>query len=320
MNRREFLKSVAAVCAVAGQSPAPTAEAASKPDTSIGAKLPQRLLGKTGVQVSALALGGVIGMQLPPSAGHDPVAIAETALNLGVTYFDTAPSYNDGQSETNYGHVLTRRRKEVFQTTKTGDRTYDGTMRSIEQSLKRLQTDHVDLVQIHGVSPKEDLDAWEKPNGVLTALRKLRDQKVTRFIGLTGHDSATRLREAIERYEFDTLLTTLNPVSRRQPFREDLLPVANRKQMGIIAMKVMGGGYGCLVTGNPLQKVLRPYHDETAHQANALSLIRYTLSLPVSVAVIGVASVEQLKANVRVVREAVPMTLAERRELEAAMG
>jgi uncharacterized protein len=320
MNRREFLKSVAAVCAVAGQSSAPAAEAASKLETSIGAKLPQRLLGKTGVQVSALALGGVIGMQLPPSAGHDPVAIAETALNLGVTYFDTAPSYNNGQSETNYGQVLARRRKEVFQTTKTGDRTYDGTMRSIEQSLKRLQTDHVDLIQIHGVSPTEDLDAWEKPNGVLTALRKLREQRVTRFIGLTGHDSAARLREAIERYEFDTLLTTLNPMSRRQPFREDLLPAANRKQMGIIAMKVMGGGNGCLVTGNPLQKVLRPYHDQTAQQANAVSLIRYTLSLPVSVAVIGVASVEQLKANIRAVREAVPMTLAERRDLEAAMG
>ena len=320
MNRREFLKSMAAVCAVAGQSPAPAAESASKPETSSSAKLPQRLLGKTGVQVSALALGGVIGMQLPPSAGHDPVAIAETVLSLGVTYFDTAPSYNDGQSETNYGRVLARRRKEVFQTTKTGDRTYDGTMRSIEQSLKRLQTDHVDLIQIHGVSPTEDLDAWEKPTGVLTALRKLRDQKVTRFIGLTGHDSATRLREAIERYEFDTLLTTFNPVSRRRPFREDLLPVASRKQMGIIAMKVMGGGNGCLVTGNPLQKVLRPYHDQTAKQANAVSLIRYTLSLPLSVAVIGVASVEQLKANVRAVREAVPMTLAERRELEAAMG
>jgi predicted aldo/keto reductase-like oxidoreductase len=99
-----------------------------------------------------------------------------------------------------------------------------------------------------------------------------------------------------------------------------LLPVANQKQMGVIAMKVMGGGNGCLVTGNPLKKVLRPYHDETASQVNPASLICYTLSLPVSVAVIGVASVEQLKANVRMVREATPMTLAQRQELEAAMG
>ena len=282
MNRRDFLKSLTAVCTLSTQTPLFAATTASP--------LPQRLLGRTGAQVSALALGGVIGMQRPPSADHDPVALAETALDLGVTYFDTAPAYNNGQSETNYGRVLERRRNEVFLATKTGDRTHDGTLRSVEQSLKRLRTDHVDLIQIHGISANENLDAWEKPDGVLTALRKLRDQKVTRFIGLTGHESAARLQEAIARYEFDTLLTTLNPVSRRQPFREDLLPAASQKQMGVIAMKVMGGGNGCLVTGNPLKKVLQPYHDQTAHQVNAAALIRYTLSLPISVAVIGVAS------------------------------
>jgi aryl-alcohol dehydrogenase-like predicted oxidoreductase len=318
MNRRVFLKSVTAVCAVGTQAPALVAADASSSANS-ASKLPRRLLGKTGVEVSALALGGVIGMQLPPSPDHDPAALAEAALDLGITYFDTAPSYNNGQSETNYGQVMARRRKEVFLATKTDNRTHDGTLRSIEQSLKRLRTDHVDLIQIHGISASEDLDAWEKPS-VLTALRKLREQKVTRFIGVTGHDSASKLREAIERYEFDTMLTTLNPVSRRHPFREDLLPVANRKQMGVIAMKVMGGGNGCLVTGNPLKKVLRPYHDETAHQADPASLIRYSLSLPISVAVIGVASVEQLKANVRIVREAIPMAVAERRDLETLMG
>jgi aryl-alcohol dehydrogenase-like predicted oxidoreductase len=319
MNRREFLKSMATACAVGSQS---TSLVAADTPSAIqaGLKLPRRLLGKTGVEVSALALGGVIGMQLPPSADHDPAALAETALDLGITYFDTAPSYNSGQSETNYGQVLARRRKEVFLATKTEDRTYDGTLRSLEASLKRLQTDRVDLIQIHGISATEDLDAWEKPTGVLTALRKLRDQKVIRFMGVTGHESAAKLREAVERYELDTLLTTLNPVSRRQAYRENLLPVANRKQMGVIAMKVMGGGNGCLVTGNPLKQVLRPYHDETAHQVQVASLIRYTLSLPISVAVIGVASVEQLKANIRIVREATPMTLAERRDLETLMG
>ena len=319
MHRRTFFKSVAAMYAVARESSALLAADTSS-SVKVGSKLPQRLLGATGVEVSALALGGVIGMQLPPSADHDPAAIAEQALDLGITYFDTAPAYNNGQSESNYGQVLARRRKEVFLATKTGDRTHDGTLRSIEQSLKRLRTDHVDLIQIHGVSGTEDLDAWDKPTGVLTALRKLRDQKVTRFIGLTGHESAIRLREAIERYDFNTLLTTLNPASRRRAFREDLLPVANRKQMGVIAMKVMGGGNGCLVTGNPVKKVLQPYHDETAHQVSAASLIRYTLSLPISVAVIGVASVEQLESNVRSVREATAMTLVERQELEQSVG
>jgi len=316
--RRQFLKTVPAVFMIGTQTPGGKAGLPSG-QTAGKAILPQRVLGKTGVQVSALALGGVIGMQLPPSAEHDPVAIAETALDLGITYFDTAPSYNNGQSETNYGQVLARRRKEVFQAAKTGDRTYDGTLRSIEQSLKRLRTDHVDLLQIHGISANEDLAAWGKPGGVLTALHKLRDEKVTRFIGVTGHESAEKLRQAIEMYEFDTILTTLNPVSRRQPYREGLLPAASRKQMGVLAMKVMGGGNGCLVSGNPLKQVLRPYHDETSRQASASSLIRYTLGLPVSAAIVGVASIEQLKANIRIVKETTPLTATERHELEMSM-
>lgn len=320
MNRREFLGTMAAVVATGTGCKQPIQVATSnEPRKSEQAAIPKRVLGKTGTEVSILALGGVIGMQLPPSNDHDPAAIAEKALDLGITYFDTAPSYNNGQSEANYGQVLACRRKEVFLACKTGDRSYDGTMRSVEQSLKRLCTDNLDLLQIHGVSSREDLPAWGKPSGVYTALRKLHEQKVTRFIGITGHDNEEILRHAIEMYEFDTLLTTLNPVSRRRPFRENLLPVANEKRMGVIAMKVMGGGNGCLVTGNPYKKVLRPYHDETSHQVDAQSLIRYTLGLPISVAVIGVADIEQLKANVRIVKQIRPMNIVEQEELENTM-
>jgi aryl-alcohol dehydrogenase-like predicted oxidoreductase len=320
MNRREFLEAAAVVAAGTICTREVAVAASARPTKFEGAVLPKRALGKTGVNVSILALGGVIGMQLPPSKDHDPAAIAETALDMGITYFDTAPSYNNGQSETNYGQVLVRRRKEVFLACKTGDRSYDGTMRSVERSLKRLRTDHLDLLQIHGVSSGEDLVAWDKPGGVYTALRKLREQKITRFIGVTGHDSAETLHRAIEMYEFDTLLTTLNPMSRRLPFREYLLPAANEKRMGVIAMKVMGGGNGCLVVGNPYRKVLRTYHDETSHQVEAQSLIRYTLGLPISVAVIGVANVDQLKANISVAQKNSPMSAAERRELEKQMA
>jgi aryl-alcohol dehydrogenase-like predicted oxidoreductase len=315
MKRRDFIKTVATLAAVGLRSPVLGAPQVGGPGI-----LPRRMLGKTGVEVSALALGGVIGMQLPPSEKHDPAAIAETALELGITYFDTAPSYNKGQSETNYGQVLARRRGEVFLACKTSDRSYDGTMRSVEQSLKRLQTDHLDLLQIHGAASKDEPAAWGRPDGVVTALHRLRDQKVTRFLGVTGHDNAVTLRQAIEMYEFDTLLTTLNPTSHRRPFREDLLPVANRKRMGVIAMKVMGGGNGCLVTGNPFQQRLLPYHDETAHQVPAAALIRYALGLPISVAVIGVDSLDELKANVAVVKEAQPMTVAQQQELERVVG
>lgn len=318
MNRREFLKSVTIACA-AGVG-VPESQGAEDVKSSAHLQLPHRPLGKTGVQVSALGLGGVIGMQLPPSAEHDPVGIAEAALNLGITYFDSSPDYNNGQSETNYGQVLARRRKEVFLATKTNSRTYDGTMRNLEQSLKRLQTDHVDLLQVHGVSGTEDVVAWGKPDGVMAAFEKLRDQKVIRFFGITGHDNAAKLREAVETYELHTLLTTLNPVPRRQPFREELLPIATKKQLGIIAMKVMGGGNGCLVTGNPLQKVLRPYHDQNPHQVTPPELLRYTLSLPISVAIVGVASMEQLRANITIVREMKPMTVAERQGLEHTMA
>ncbi len=319
MRRREFIKAMATVAAVGLQSGC-AAEKQTAAGTTQKQTMPQHRLGKTGVTVSALALGGVIGMQLPPSDTHDPVAIAEAALELGITYFDTAPGYNSGQSEKNYGQVLARRRKEVFLACKTGDRSYDGTMRSVEQSLKNLQTDHFDLLQVHGVSSKDDVPAWGKPTGVFTALQKLRDQKVTRFIGVTGHENAQMLRQAIQTYDFDTLLTTLNPVSRRRPFREELLPVANEKRMGVIAMKVMGGGNGCLVVGNPYQNVIYPYHDQTPNQVDSRSLIRYTLGLPISVAVIGVDDINQLKANVAVVKENRPMSVAEQKKLEKVVG
>jgi len=321
MNRRKFLGTIAAtITTVASCKHQTSVVESNKLRKSGEAVIPKRALGKTGENVSILALGGVIGMQLPPSKDHDPAAIAEKALDLGITYFDTAPSYNNGQSETNYGQVLARHRKKVFLACKTGDRSYDGTMKSVEQSLKRLRTDHLDLLQIHGVSSGEDLPVWGRSSGVFTALRKLREQRVTRFIGITGHDNAEILRSAIEMYEFDTLLTTLNPISRRRPYREDLLRVANEKRMGVIAMKVMGGGNGCLVVGNPYKKVLRSYHDETAHQVEAQSLIRYTLGLPISVAVIGVANIEQLKTNVRYVKQLKPMNTREQKELEKNMG
>ena len=170
MDRREFLGTIAAtITTVAGCKHQTSVVESNKLRKSGEAVIPKRALGKTGVNVSILALGGVIGMQLPPSKVHDPAAIAEEALNLGITYFDTAPSYNNGQSETNYGQVLAHRRKEVFLACKTGDRSYDGTMQSVEQSLKRLRTDHLDLLQIHGVTSRDDLSTWSGASGVYRA-------------------------------------------------------------------------------------------------------------------------------------------------------
>jgi hypothetical protein len=313
MERREFLGSLAAVVAAGGfvGSQCRGGEAEKG--------LPKRMLGKTGVEVTCLALGGVVGMQRPP-AEFDSAELASAAIDMGIHYFDTAPGYNKTQSETNYGQVVKHRRKEVFLATKTGDRSYDGAMRSIEASLKRLQTDQVDLLQIHGLSAKEDLERLGKPDGVYTALLKLRDQKVCRFIGVTGHDSADVMRRAIEMYEFDSILTTYNPTAKRRPFIEKVLPVARAKNMGIQCMKVMGGGNGALAKPNPAKNDGASNHDDAPRQADPTMLVRYALGLPISVAIVGMGSLEQLKQNVRAARDLAPLTEAERKDLESLMA
>ena len=263
-------------------------------------------------------LGGVVGMQRPPDEFNSE-ELANAAIDMGIHYFDTAPGYNKGQSESNYGRVLKSRRKEVFLATKTGERTYEGAMRSVEASLKRLQTDRLDLLQIHGLREKEDLERLGKADGVYVALLKLRDQKVTRFIGVTGHDSADVMVRAIEMYEFDTILTTYNPTAKRRPFVEKVLPVAHAKKMGIICMKVMGGGNGALAKGNPEKNDGASNHDDAPRQADPTMLIRYALGLPISVAVVGMGSLDQLKQNIAAARMT-PFGEAERKELEKAMA
>ncbi len=312
IRRRTFLQGIAALGGTIAFEPLLGAEATSR-------SLPTRPLGRTGQRVTVLGLGGYTGMKEPRTKEFDPVQMANEAIDLGVHYFDTAASYGNGQSESNYGLVLKQRRDEVFLTTKTGQRSYDGAMREVEASLKRLQTDHVDLLQIHGARVKEDLAAWGKPDGVLTALRKLRDQKVTRFIGVTGHESAAVMCQAIHMYTFDTVLTTFNPMEKRRAYAHDVLPLATRKRMGIIAMKVMGGALGSLVVGNPIKNDGKPNHDDAAHQATAEQLIRYVLGLPISLAIVGMSSLQQLRTNVAAARKP-PLDATQRHKLELLMN
>lgn len=312
MDRREFLKGTALASGLAWTSPS-HAGAGDPP------ALPTRPLGRTGINVTVLALGGYTGMKEPRSDRFDPVQLANAAIDAGIRYFDSAPSYGGGQSERNYGEVLAYRRKEVFLAGKTGQRTYDGAMREFEESLKRLRTDHVDLLQIHGARVAEDLAAWGRPNGVLKALEKLRDEKLTRFIGVTGHESPDVMCKAITMYDFDTILTTFNPTAKRRPYCQKVLPSANRKGLGVLAMKVMGGELGSLAIGNPIKNDGKPHHDDAPQQATASELIRYVLGLPISVAVVGMSSLEQLRMNVAAARET-PLNDQQRAALEARMS
>ncbi|MGD8501053.1 MAG: aldo/keto reductase [Phycisphaerales bacterium] len=317
MDRREFMGALVAAAAVG--TTRTRVSFAGKVEGQQSA-IPRRALGETGVKVSVLILGGVVAMKEAPTPEFHPAELANAALDAGINNFDTAPAYNSGQSERNYGEVLATRRKEVFLATKTGNRSYDGAMREVEASLKRLRTDHLDLLQVHGVNAKEDFTKWGKPDGVMKALHKLRDEKVTRFVGVTGHESAESVRRAIELFDFDTVLTTFNPTVRRRPYQELVLPLARKKNMGILAMKVMGGGYGSLAIGNPIKNDDVWYHDAAPRQARAGMLIRYALGLPISAAVVGMGSLEHLRINVAAACDARPLNESERKVLEKHMS
>ena len=330
MDRRKFIGTVTTVtvAGTAGLKLNFSEDTENRSENQKKGLIPKRILGKTGVEVSCLIIGGVSGMMAKPTKEFDPAELANAALNAGINYFDTAASYGEGQSEVNYGKVVARRRSEIFLSTKTGNRTYDGAMKDIEISLKRLQTDHLDIWNIHSVNAGEDLTLWGRPNGCLKAFYRMRDEKVVRFIGVTCHSDADTINQAINMYQFDTVLTTFNPCPRRKPFRDLVLPNALKKNMGIINMKVMGGGGGALVLGNPPITEAGPgkefarknwYWDETPHQVEASTLIRYCLGLPISCCVVGMKSLKELEINVAAAKMK-PLTKEEQINLEQLMN
>jgi aryl-alcohol dehydrogenase-like predicted oxidoreductase len=254
-----------------------------------------RLLGRTGARVSMLGLGGQILLQAP---GQDEAAVAliNRAIDLGINYCDTAHDYYP--SEVYYGQVMATRRSEVFLTTKTADRTRDGAWANLEESLTRLQTDHVDLVKIHHLDSTSELDRILQPDGALAALTEARDQGLTRFIGLSSH-TASVLLAALDAFDFDTVQFRVNPLDPiRGDFTSTVLPVALSRNLGVIAMKVMD--QGTLLDG----------------RATPATLLRYTLTYPVSVAIIGCGSMADLESNAAACRAFTPMAEAELQALE----
>ena len=184
-------------------------------------------------------------------------ALLERSFALGVNYFDTSASYTrrgvERLSEKRLGEFSKKRRKELFLATKFDPRDRDGALRSVETSLKLLQTDYLDLIQIHSLSNLDDLERIGSSDGVLAAIQQLKQQKVVRFIGITGHNDGAAMAEALRRHDFDTVLMALNaaqsanPIAQRKmepipAFEQSALPVALQKNLGILSMKVMGQG------------------------------------------------------------------------------
>jgi aryl-alcohol dehydrogenase-like predicted oxidoreductase len=294
MKRRAFIETMLAATAGIGLL---STWAAGKPTPKA---IPRRPLGRTGHQVTLFSLGGQSTLE---EAGHRDAALAiiHRALDLGVNYIDTAPSYGGGISETNIGQVMRERRNEVFLASKSHDRTYEGTKRLIEQSLHRLQTDRLDLYQLHNVRTQDDLDRIFSRNGALRAMENLRDEGVIRRIGITGHRDPEVLRRGILMYEFDCILMSLNAADiHHAPFQTTLLDAAVAKNMGIIAMKVPARG-----------RIFRP--DGLTRMRDALD---YVFSMPISTAIVGISTLEQLEENVRIASAHTPLEQEEKARIE----
>lgn len=300
ISRREFLENVG-VGAAASTSLLLLKDISAA--ESAKSALPSRALGRTGAKVSILAFG--CGSRFLMYKDEDTAtAILNRAIDLGITYLDTAYSYGDGESETRVGKVMATRRKDVWLATKIPDRTRDEFLRRLEGSLKRLQTDHVDLVHIHSLGQAEDLEKIESKDGALRGLMEAREQKMARFAGMTSHTNGEVMAKAIERHDLDCVQMALN-ASRNGRFEELALPAANKKNLGVIAMKITGQEY---LVG------------EGTGKADMNSLLRYSMSLPVTTAVVGMPKPEMLAHNVEIARAFSPLTDQQKDHLRQQMG
>jgi hypothetical protein len=329
-GRRDFLKAGGAVAAALLAPAAPRADTAktlpalpSNPRTP--AAMPTRNLGKSGYKVGIFSLGGQAALEKP---NHFDVAvpIIERALDLGVNYIDTSSIYGGPQrwSEQYVGRVMAHRRNEAFLATKTKERTRDGSLRMIEKSLELLQTDHVDLWQLHDVGIAKNIDEIFGKGGAFEALLEMKEQKVVRYLGVTGHYRPDVLMECIYRYPFDTILMAVNAADpHHHSFSEQLLPLAVEKQMGIIGMKIPARGRILSSWTPPSIEAQKHSWEGMAIQTDkpgALTMreaMYYTLSKPVSTVIIGCDTIAQLEENVQLARDFTPLNDKQSAELVA---
>src|SRR5271170_5850135 len=319
-GRRNFLKSGGAIAAgLLTRGAMPVQAATSMPSLPVNprtqAAMPTRNLGRTGYKVGIFSLGGQAALEHPNNFDV-AVPIINRALDLGVNYIDTSSIYGGPErwSEQYVGQVMKTRRNEAFLATKTKERTRDGSMRMIEKSLQLLNTDHVDLWQLHDIGLPQDVDAIWAKGGAMEALLEMKEQKVVRFLGVTGHYRPEALMDAVNRYPFDTILMALNAAdSHIHSFQDQLLPLVVEKQMGIIGMKVPSRGR--LLTSwtpPPLEQQKHSWEGSAiATRPGVMSMrdaMRFTLSHPVSTVIVGCDNLMQLEENVQIARDFTPLS------------
>lgn len=269
--------------------------------------LPTSILGKTGVQIPRIGLG--LGSRFCTIDDEDTsTEMLLYALDNGLYYWDTAHIYNNKKngviSEERIGKAMKGRRDEIFLSTKVTSRDPNEALREIEDSLKRLQTDKLDLLNIHSIESLEDIEQMSQKGNLFEILFRLKEEGVTRFIGYSGHGDAVAMKAMAERGDFDNMLIAMNQwgMSYNPHPREELaVPAAIENDMGVMLMKVV-----------------RP--KETIEGIDAKNLVRFALSISgPNGAVIGVDSLEVVKSNLDILRNFEPMNLEEKKELATVL-
>jgi predicted aldo/keto reductase-like oxidoreductase len=262
----------------------------------------KRRLGKTGIDVTILGLGGE-GILRTYGHKKEAYGLINRAIDLGINYFESARAYSG--SETYYGMALKERRKEVFLASKSHARDKHGALVHLEETLKNIKTDYLDLWQVHDVRTDEDIKEIFGPRGAFDAFIEAKDKGLVRFIGVTGHHEPLIIRQCIENYDFDTVLIPVNPAEPNyKSFLREVVPLAGKRDMGIIGMKVYFRGIAEKLPGFV---TMEPFY-------------RFALSQPVTTVVIGCDDIYQLEENMYFATSFSPMPDEEMEELVNAVS
>ena len=255
----------------------------------------QRTFGKTGEKFSILSFGGQRIVDGHGCSEVEAIKMLNYAIDHGIRYYDTAWLYSAGQSEERIGKVARYRRKEMWIATKARARDKNGARKQLEESLKRLQTDHVDEWRMHDVWSMHELDAITGPGGALEAALQAHKEGYIRYISISGHSNPAVQIEALNRFPFDSVLCAMSVLDRFiLSFADELLPVAKAKGTAVIGMKILGLGR------------LAHIYDKA---------LRYAFGLPIDTAIIGMESMEQLQNNLAIAENFQPLSDAEKLEL-----
>ncbi|MBI1910387.1 MAG: aldo/keto reductase [Deltaproteobacteria bacterium] len=236
--------------------------------------IPKRRLGKTGLEVTILGLGGE-GILRTFGQDKEAVELISAAVDLGINYLESARAY--AGSELYYGQALKGKRDKVYLASKSHARDKAGALAHLQETLKNMGTDYLDVWQIHDVRTEDDINKIFAPGGAIEAFAEAKAKGLARFIGVTGHEDPEVLKRCLELFDFDTVLIPVNPAEHAYKcFSEEIIPIAGAKDMGVVGMKVYMRG-----RLNAPKKLL----------------FSYALTQPISTAVVGCDSIEQLNEN-----------------------